>query len=281
MLRDSSERPRYIETIPRRGYRLIGELEVDESDVPELRVETFEGLLPPAEAAPIGDAETKSSRNGRASGTYAYSQQPITDATGVSPRPAEALGRAGTSLWRWLSGAAVLAVGLAAAIWYMRRPLPPPRISDSVQITHDGRPKDLAGTDGSRLYLFFWRSASHFAGWNSRRRDCPVSSTVAESLASRCLSGRVLLPRRLRGKRPTESVGFAGSGRDGASHGKWRDPSAAWSPDGKSMVYSTPANEIFMVRRDGTDLRKLVAAEDHNSGAWGFRLVAGRRHHSL
>jgi DNA-binding winged helix-turn-helix (wHTH) protein len=26
-------------------------------------------------------------------------------------------------------------------------------------------------------------SANHFAGWNSRRRDCPVSSTVAESSA--------------------------------------------------------------------------------------------------
>ena len=46
--------------------------------------------------------------------------------------------------------------------------------------------------------------------------------------------------------------------------------SAAWSPDGRSMVYSTPANDIFMVRRDGTDLRKLVAAKDHNSGSLGI-----------
>jgi DNA-binding winged helix-turn-helix (wHTH) protein len=87
VLRDSSERPRYIETIPRRGYRFIGELEVEESEVPELRLKTFESPVPPAEAAPIGDAETKSSRNGGASETDAYSQQPITDATGVSPRP--------------------------------------------------------------------------------------------------------------------------------------------------------------------------------------------------
>jgi len=36
------------------------------------------------------------------------------------------------------------------------------------------------------------------------------------------------------------------------------------------MVYSTPANDIFVVRRDGTDLRKLVTAEDHNMWVGGF-----------
>jgi Tol biopolymer transport system component len=272
VLRDSSERPRYIETIPRRGYRFIGELEVDESDVPELRVETFEGLLPPAEAAPIGDAETKSSRNGRASGTYAYSQQPITDATGVSPRPAEALGRAGTSLWRWLSGAAVLAVGLATAIWYLRRPLPPPRISDSVQITHDGHPKDLTGTDGSRLYLRFW-----FAG---QQTILQVGITGGEIVPF-----PVTLPNpRLYDVSQDGSSLLVGSEENGQQSlwdlqvpgGTVRHIAnggilyAAWSPDGRSMVYSTPANEIFMARRDGTDLRKLRAAKGHNSRTGHF-----------
>ena len=41
----------------------------------------------------------------------------------------------------------------AVAIWYLRRPLPPPRISRYTQITHDGHEKNLAGTDGSRLYF--------------------------------------------------------------------------------------------------------------------------------
>ncbi len=53
----------------------------------------------------------------------------------------------------WLLAAAVLAVGLAAAIWYLRRPLPPPRISRYTQITHDGHEKVPVGTDGSRLYF--------------------------------------------------------------------------------------------------------------------------------
>ena len=55
---------------------------------------------------------------------------------------------------RWLlPGAVILAVGLATAIWYLRRPLPPLRVAEYTQITHDGRPKIIAGTDGSRLYF--------------------------------------------------------------------------------------------------------------------------------
>ena len=33
------------------------------------------------------------------------------------------------------------------------RPLPVPKVSNYVQITHDGEQKSLVGTDGSRLYF--------------------------------------------------------------------------------------------------------------------------------
>ena len=36
-------------------------------------------------------------------------------------------------------------------------PLPVPKVSNYVQLTHDGQPKALVGTDGSRLYLGFAR----------------------------------------------------------------------------------------------------------------------------
>ena len=52
-----------------------------------------------------------------------------------------------------LAGAVILIVGLATAIWYLRRPLPPLRVTEYIQITHDGHHKNIAGTDGSRLYL--------------------------------------------------------------------------------------------------------------------------------
>jgi hypothetical protein len=38
-------------------------------------------------------------------------------------------------------------------IYLQSRPLPPPKVSGYVPITHDGNPKSLVGTDGSRLYF--------------------------------------------------------------------------------------------------------------------------------
>jgi hypothetical protein len=55
--------------------------------------------------------------------------------------------------WLSLGAAGVLAV-LAIGYWYLRRPLPPPRITGYDQITNDGMQKGrLGGTDGNRLYL--------------------------------------------------------------------------------------------------------------------------------
>src|SRR5271167_12389 len=54
-----------------------------------------------------------------------------------------------------IAGAAVvalLAVGVLAYFWM--RPTPAPKISNFVQLTHDGQPKFLVGTEGSRLYLY-------------------------------------------------------------------------------------------------------------------------------
>ena len=55
---------------------------------------------------------------------------------------------------RWLlplSGLVVVAVALLAFL--LARPLPAPKVANYVQLTHDGHPKGLVGTDGSRLYL--------------------------------------------------------------------------------------------------------------------------------
>src|SRR5208337_635756 len=41
----------------------------------------------------------------------------------------------------------------SAGIWYVCRPLPPPRVAEYTQITHDGHHKLLVGTDGIRLYF--------------------------------------------------------------------------------------------------------------------------------
>jgi hypothetical protein len=47
----------------------------------------------------------------------------------------------------------LLMVVAAALVYYWTRPAPVPQVSNYKQLTHDGEPKFLVGTDGSRLYL--------------------------------------------------------------------------------------------------------------------------------
>ena len=123
-LDDSAETPLYIETIPRRGYRFI---------------------------APVTTAPDVS--NGQ---VISHSEPEVfvingaSAATQLAPAPAKAEVRLA-----WLKPtAAVFAISLlAAAIWYLRRPLPSPHITGYTQLTNDGRIKTIAGTDGSKLFV--------------------------------------------------------------------------------------------------------------------------------
>jgi hypothetical protein len=47
--------------------------------------------------------------------------------------------------------------------YYWARPVPVPKVANYVQLTHDGQPKALVGTDGSRLYLGFARTITYNA----------------------------------------------------------------------------------------------------------------------
>src|ERR1700722_10485433 len=75
-----------------------------------------------------------------------------TPVAGQAKPPASALQR---RLLLPLAG--LLAVAAVLVIALLTRPLPVPKVSNYVQLTHDGQPKALVGTDGSRLYLGFGR----------------------------------------------------------------------------------------------------------------------------
>ena len=138
LLGDDIHQPRYIATVATVGYRFVCPVEVSED-------------------MHAGPALADSSNGGDGSGPVNLSTQAVGGA--IQPKP-----RGGTvsRLRRWrLLAAAVLAMCLVSAIWYLRRPLPPPRISSYIQITHDGHEKILAGVDGSRIYF------NQMPGWGS------------------------------------------------------------------------------------------------------------------
>ncbi len=159
-----------------------------------------------------------------------------------------------------LAGAVVVA---AAVLGYLlTRPLPVPRVSGYVQITHDGEPKQLAGTDGSRLYFNLGTATSAAiaqvseTGGETARIAAPSAAMVLLSVSP---DGAELLVADFQGtvfKGPLWSLPVLGGSprRLGDTVGQ----DAAWSPDGKTLVYAN-GSDLFLAGSDGTEPRKLVS----------------------
>ncbi len=120
VLGDETRNPRYIETVATVGYRFIASVDA--------APDSSAGLETPAELR----------------------QENAPDAS-HDPQPRSASGRRKTL--RIVGSAAIVLAGLAAAFWYARRPLPPPRVTEYVKLTHEGNIFNVGGTDGSRIYF--------------------------------------------------------------------------------------------------------------------------------
>jgi Tol biopolymer transport system component/DNA-binding winged helix-turn-helix (wHTH) protein len=238
VLGDSAESPRFVETLPRRGYRFIGEVEP----------------TPPA-ATPVDS-------NRAANSGLVGSETPPQVPTQIDPTPKRDAPKDGSHMrFRgWVLTVAVLALFLASLGWYLLRPLPPPRISKYERLTHDGFPKMPAATDGNRLYLnqIVPRTLSQVpvAGGNVEPLPVPVNNPMLWDISP---DGSTLLVSSLDGGKLV-SVGVLGeSHRDLANA---PIGSAVWSPDGTSVAYSTDNAEIYRARSDGSEVQQFVSAED-------------------
>ena len=166
--------------------------------------------------------------------------------------------------WRkWAAVAAAIVAVAGAALFWLTRPLPPPRITGTVRITNDGLPKSWPLlTDGSRVFF-------------------NLASVAAETYQVSVKGGESLvlpLPMKDAGLLDispdrTEwllcpNVGMSKAGA------LWRAPlmggsprrlgdlatqigAAAWSPDALQVVYARD-HELHIARSDGTEIRKLA-----------------------
>ena len=141
LLGDDTNMPRYIETVATVGYRLACKVEVSESASEDLQLaESADG---PGERIVAGTPSDE--------GLAKAVANPLTQNDKLADYKERRISR------RLLPGALFLAVGLAAAIWYLRKPLPQLQVAGYTPITHEGRRIfSIAGTDGSRLY-FNWK----------------------------------------------------------------------------------------------------------------------------
>ncbi len=154
----------------------------------------------------------------------------------------------------------VIAATILAYLWTRR--LPVLKVSNYVQLTRDGEPKDLAGTDGSRLYFNLGSSTSpaiaqvSIAGGEIARIAAP---SAAMSLLSVSPDGSELLVEDAQGtvsKGPLWSIPVLGGSPRHLGDTVGSD--AAWSPDGKTLVYVN-GTDLFLANSDGTESHKLIS----------------------
>jgi serine/threonine protein kinase len=169
---------------------------------------------------------------------------------------------------RWLPAFAGLAIVAAGVLGYiLTRPSSVPRVSGYVQLTHDGYSKQLAGTDGSRLY-FNIGTGTTVAGTIPSAGIRQVSSTGGETaristpsttmvLVSVSADGAELLaadPSELAFRGQLWSLPVLGGSprRLGDTAGQ----DGAWSPDGKRLAYAN-GSDLFLAESDGSEPHKL------------------------
>ena len=168
---------------------------------------------------------------------------------------------------RWALAAGGLALLVIASLIYREsRPLPPPRVSGYVPVTHDGHRKALVGTDGSRIFFNEYpASVSLIAQVSSTGGEVAHVSVPTPTMSLLAVSpdGATLLVADEVGQTAFHGPLWAVPVLGGSPRrlGEAAGQAAAWSPDGQTMVYAD-GRDLFLAERDGSQPRKLVSAPD-------------------
>lgn len=165
---------------------------------------------------------------------------------------------------RWPIAVAMVIVAVAGATYWLIRPLPPPRVTGSVQITNDGRAKfPPTLTDGSRLY-FAAMTADGTALYQTSVAGgevVPFSQAFQSQLPKLVgisPDGSQLLADDGQGTNPEAPLWVIPAlGGPGHRVGDLAAYDATWSSDGHTIVYSK-GYDLYLTSTDGSDSRKLV-----------------------
>ncbi len=155
---------------------------------------------------------------------------------------------------------AVALGALSLFAWEMLHPLPQPRVTGYVQLTHDGASKTLRATDGVRLYFDRFDPSSIAQTSVSGGTIAPVPVALPDPyVLDVSPDGSTFLLQTLLGDfqapEPLWTIPILGGTphrlADGTVH-------ATWSTDGKSVAYSTATGEIWKVGSTGNDPHKIA-----------------------
>jgi serine/threonine protein kinase/Tol biopolymer transport system component len=200
----------------------------------------------------------------------AFALEALSAPLGLSPIAVDQIPKVEPTRLRYLWIAATLLIAVAAAVHFLMQSAPIPTIANYVQLTHDGQPKSLIGTDGARLYLRLGGSSS---GNFSSHGIAEMSIAHGEPKKIAGIPSTDMIPVALS---PDSSELLFVDGQGAPPKGPLRSfpilggtprrigdivaETAAWSPDGKMLAY-TNLGDLFMAKADGTDSRKLLSVK--------------------
>jgi eukaryotic-like serine/threonine-protein kinase len=178
----------------------------------------------------------------------------------------------------WIAAALLIVIAAGALIYYLSQSPAVPHVTNYVQLTRDGQPKSLIGTDGARLYL---RLGGASSGNFSSHGIAEMSIARGEPKKIAGIPSTNMIPVDLS---PDSSELLFVDGQGAPPKGPLRSfpilggtlrrigdivaETAAWSPTGKMLAY-TNLGDLFMAKADGTDSRKLLSVKgDIKNVSW-------------
>jgi Tol biopolymer transport system component/predicted Ser/Thr protein kinase len=197
---------------------------------------------------------------------YPSAKELVEDLARLSVPGSVVAARRRTTARRWAAVASITAVVLALLIfaYWLARPLPPPRIIRTVPLTNTGQPKgDRLVTDGLRVY--FVETVAGKPSLNQvsvTGRDVspvPTQGGAGPRLIDISPDGSQLLVDNTPGCTECPLKIMPTLGGIPRPVGSIIAQFAAWTPDGRKIVYNR-GKDLFLAERDGSESHKLVTA---------------------